>query len=702
VAALKRWFGWGRFFVAASFFLAGWLILLWRKNPPRRLGLARIILVELGGFLLLGAVSAFANDSVPVVNSGASAGGIVGFGLAYPIRSLIGAMPAGFVLMVIAFVLLVLGFRMSGRIEAWAKGEAWTEATDQTTSSEMNSETAEFKPLDLNRDRPIPNRITKPKAQKPHEQMELPLPYQTGELLADKQPEVRQVSSFGSEALPSLSMLEDEVPVLNNQAVIHQNAAILEETLKEFDIPAKVLGYRVGPTVTQYAVEPGYYDNAKSAEKEKVRISAIKQLEKDLALAIKAQRLRIEAPVPGESYIGIDVPNANTAIVRLKPMLESPEFAEIRSPLAVPIGRGISGQAIVSDLESMPHLLIAGTTNSGKSVGIASLILSLAMNNHPDDLKFIMIDPKYVELRRFNGLPHLMGKVETTLDRILPVLRWATTEMDERYRKLEVLHARTLETYNQKMDKIGRPRLPKIVIVIDELSDLMISNNGKEVDYLIVRIAQKSRAVGIHLIVATQRPDTTIITGTIKANLPSRIAFTVASNQDSRVILDQPGAETLLGKGDLLFFHPQIGHTIRAQGVWVTDKEIQNVIEWWKNQVREESGSSPLIIESVKEITGDQKVNGSESPWEDEVRKQSTDTDDERLISQATELIRVKRRASASYLQRHLRLGYPKAAWLIEELEGRGVLGPPSSGKKEREILLPEPDEYESDERIDE
>ncbi|MDD3949257.1 MAG: FtsK/SpoIIIE domain-containing protein, partial [Anaerolineaceae bacterium] len=389
---------------------------------------------------------------------------------------------------------------------------------------------------------------------------------------------------------------------------------------------------------------------------------------------------------------------------RLKPLLDSEEFRKAKSPLAIPLGRGVSGQPVISDLASMPHLLIAGTTNSGKSICIAALTTALVMNNHPDDLKLVMVDPKMVELKRFNGLPHLLGEVETNVDRIMAVLRWATVEMDNRYKLLEAARSRNLDTYNQKMDKSGKARLPRIVMFIDELADLMISAPD-ETEGTIVRLAQKARAVGIHLVVATQRPSTDVVTGVIKANFPTRIAFTVASSVDSRVILDVNGAETLLGKGDMLFLHPEVGHPQRSQGVMVSDSEIRKVIAWWQKQYQQDQPSAiPIEIApepekatvASEELTEDE-VEEEEAPWEEEVQQQEALDGDEGLIQQATELVRVKRRASASYLQRHLRLGYPRAAWLVDQLEARGVLGPAQGGGKEREILIEESAEQEED-----
>jgi len=329
-----------------------------------------------------------------------------------------------------------------------------------------------------------------------------------------------------SKDLPPLSLLEDEKPIIANQATINTNAAIIEKTLQDFGIPAKVVGYRVGPSVTQYAVEPGYIEKgANEEERQKVRIAQISSLSKDLALALKAERLRIEAPVPGKSYVGIEIPNAVHTIVRLRPILESENFTRINSPLAIPLGRDVSGQPLVSDLTTMPHLLIAGATNSGKSICIAAITTCLVMNNTPEDLRLVMIDPKMVELTRFNGLPHLLGPVETDVERIKKVLQWAVGEMESRYKLLEAVHARNLDSYNTKMQHAGQPKLPRLVILVDELADLMLSS-PEETERALVRLAQKARAVGIHLIVATQRPSIDVVTGVIKANFPTRIAFT--------------------------------------------------------------------------------------------------------------------------------------------------------------------------------
>ncbi len=358
------------------------------------------------------------------------------------------------------------------------------------------------------------------------------------------------------------------------------------KTLSEFGIPATVIGYRVGPTVTQFAVQPGFIkkpgatEDDDDAQQMKVRVAQIANLQKDLTLALSAERLRIEAPVPGKPYVGIEVPNAHSSVVRLRSILESDVFHRTGAPLAIALGRNVSGVPLVADLSRMPHLLIAGATGSGKSVCITSLATCLAMNNTPEDLRMIMIDSKMVELLRFNGLPHLFGKVETNIERILGVLRWVVVEMEHRYRLLESAHARDLEAYNRKQArKEDGKTLPRMVVLIDELADLMMSAPD-QTEHNLVRLAQMARATGIHLVVATQRPSTDVVTGLIKANFPARLAFAVASGIDSRVILDTSGAETLLGHGDMLFLNPEVGNPIRAQGVMVTDMEIERVIDY--------------------------------------------------------------------------------------------------------------------------
>jgi len=493
----------------------------------------------------------------------------------------------------------------------------------------------------------------------------------------DISPEERASSSLKrDDRLPPLDLLLNDPGNRPNEEAIRETASKIEQTLAEFGVPTRVVGYRIGPTVTQYAVEPGLVEKLGPENQliqQKVRVAAISSLQNDLALALAAQRLRIEAPVPGRPYVGVEVPNTHISIVRLRSMLESDAFVRQASPLAFALGRDVAGQAVAADLSRMPHLLIAGTTGSGKSVCIQALTVCLVMNNTPDTLRLAMIDPKMVELARFNGLPHLLGQVETQPERMVAVLRWALAEMDRRYRILEDAHARDLDTYNGKMQRKKEPTLPRIVVLIDELADLMMQD-PEQTEPALVRLAQMARAVGIHLVVATQRPSTDVVTGLIKANFPARIAFSVATAIDSRVILDVNGAEKLLGKGDMLFLNPEAGTPMRAQGAIVTDPEVIRVVEYWQ-----------------KWNLG---VTETESaPWESMIESEEEGGDD--LIEQAIEVVRTAQHASASLLQRRLRIGYPRAARLIDELEEQGVVGPAVSGGREREVLISPNDEEE-------
>jgi S-DNA-T family DNA segregation ATPase FtsK/SpoIIIE len=481
-------------------------------------------------------------------------------------------------------------------------------------------------------------------------------------------------NQWRDDRLPSLDLLLDENILPPDEGSIKQKAFIIEQKLAEFGVPVKVIGFRVGPTVTQYAVEPGYTERTGPDGKmmrQKVKVSKISSLSRDLALALSAERLRIETPVPGKSFVGIEVPNEDNAFVRLKSILESEEFQKNKAPLTLSLGRDVSGEPVKTDLEKLPHLLIAGTTNSGKSVCVTALTTCLVMNNTPSDLRLVMLDPKMVELVRFNGLPHLLGKVETELERMLAVLRWAQMEMDLRYRLLAEVKARNLTSYNQKMMLKKKPTLPRIVIVIDELADLMMSAPD-QTEHSLIRLAQMARATGIHMIVATQRPSTDVVTGLIKANFPARISFAMASSIDSRVILDANGAENLLGRGDMLFLDPARSGLRRVQGVIVSDNEIEKILKHWQSMVH--TAEIPV------------------APWE-ELVDETGSLDNDELLEQAISVVRTARKASTSLLQRRLRIGFPRAARLIEELEEMGVIGPAVGSGKERDVLLDPEDE---------
>lgn len=676
-AQLHRWLGFGKFIIPITFIVIGIKALRWRKYPPERIAIGRILAFEFTAFLFLGLLSIISSGSVADVESGNDLGGIVGWGIAEIFRASIGP-TAGFIVIVFLLtVSLFAAFQVFSKLEnlIWDSVQKPVGAEKRMKGSVS---TQAQSVLIFEEDEPEPS------IDKPNKQVWLP-------------PEFRKTfdtPGFADEKPDKLPERSPELPPMNlliqgenfkpDKRTINMTAGLIEKTLDEFGIPAKVVGFRTGPTVTQFAVEPGYIDKSDD-ERMKIRVSQISSLQRDLALALSAERLRIEAPVPGKSYVGIEIPNPNSADVQLRPLLESEAFYRVNSQLALTLGRDVSGRAVVADLATMPHLLIAGTTGSGKSVCITALTTCLVMNNTPEELKLAMIDPKRVELMRFNGLPHLMGNVETEIDRILGVLRWATSEMDYRYKLLEKARARNIDSYNRKMERQGKRPLPKIVIVIDEMADLMMSAHD-QTEHALVRLAQKARAIGIHLILATQRPSTDVVTGLIKANFPTRISFTVATSIDSRVILDTGGAETLLGHGDMLFLHPEIGLPMRAQGVIILDKELNRVIRWWKKKVEDEK------------IQARERYEDTETPpWEEKVGVADENDEDEALIQEAIALIKSEGHASASYFQRQLRVGYPRAARLVDQLEARGVIGPSQGGGREREILI-DLDEDESEE----
>ncbi len=492
-----------------------------------------------------------------------------------------------------------------------------------------------------------------------------------------KDPEAIHASTWRDDRLPPVNLLLSEHSLPPDQKQIKAKALIIENTLAEFGLPVKVAGYRIGPTITQFALEPGFIEKTASdgtVTRQKVRVSQIAGLSRDLTLALSASRLRIETPVPGRSYVGIEVPNSDGMIVRLRPLLESAEFKSLKSPLALALGKNVSGEPVVADLAKMPHLLIAGTTNSGKSVCLAGLIACLVMNNTPHDLKLVMLDPKKVELVRFNGLPHLIGTVEIELERMLAVLRWALVEMDNRYRLMADNKVRNLESYNRKMIQKKQDTLPRILIFVDELADLMMSAPD-QTEHSLIRLAQMARATGIHMVVATQRPSTDIVTGLIKANFPARIAFAVASGIDSRVILDTSGAEDLLGKGDMLFLEPTRSGLQRVQGTLISDSEIDKLIFHWQ---RISHG-----------------VTTTEAPWEGMVSEATYEASDQ-LIEKAIGVVKAAGKASASLLQRRLKVGFPRAARLMDELEDMGIIGPSVGSGKDREVLVDEDEESET------
>lgn len=666
---LTRWFGLGRFLVVIAMIAIGLQVVHWRKQPLQSISLSRILAFEGAVFLFLALISIANGGGISEVEAGRDPGGIIGWSIGEIFRLSIGPTAGFLIVSVLLVVSLVVAFKLLPRLESAVQTElGQLSMLEETFGSQIEPKKAPGPGVS-------PQVEVKEKVRPPVVSPSLPPEYRKSFNTPDIADETPDLPMERSPELPPLDLLQTGESFKPDKRTINLTAGLIEKTLDEFGIPAKVVGFRSGPTVTQFAVEPGYIDKSDD-DRQKIRISQISSLQKDLALALSAQRLRIEAPVSGKSYVGIEIPNPNSVDVGLRSLLESEAFSRVNSPLALALGRDVSGRSVISDLATMPHLLIAGTTGSGKSVCITALTACLIMNNTPDDVKLAMIDPKRVELMRFNGLPHLMGNVETDIERILGILRWATTEMDFRYKLLEKARARNIDAYNRKLVHQKKRKLPKIVILIDELADLMMAAPD-QTEHAIIRLAQKARAVGIHLILATQRPSTDVVTGLIKANFPTRISFAVASSIDSRVILDTGGAETLLGKGDMLFLHPEFGLPQRAQGAIVTDKELNRIIRWWQKHTAKQP--EPAL----------ERYDDSETPpWEDQVGNDEETNGDDLLVEEAIKLIKSEGHASASFLQRQLRIGYPRAARLMDQLEEMGIIGPSQGGGREREILI--------------
>ena len=662
VDLLSVWFGWGSYLVVVSIGLAGLALL---RRDQRTISFGHFIAFELVLLLTLSLLAAVGGNSLDRATAGLD-GGRIGWGLTFLAWKLAGNVWGTLILVVLWFLAGMSAFDMWVRVEHWLM--------------RLAGETPPVEPLAETVREPEEVLTTKPRDAKPKKKpAPLPPEFRKSLRVPESQDSRPAEPLQRGEDFPPLTILSNEQSSRPDERTINQTAGMIEKTLSEFGIPATVIGFRVGPTVTQFAVQPGFIKkngDEEDARLMKVRVAQIAALQKDLALALSAERLRIQAPVPGKPYVGIEVPNLRSSVVRLRPVLETEEFYKVKSPLGIALGRDVSGHPVVADLTHMPHLLIAGATGSGKSVCITSIAACLAMNNAPEDLRLVMIDSKMVELLRFNGLPHLYGKVETNIERIMGVLRWVVVEMEHRYRLLEAAKARDLDSYHRKLARRGdATSLPRIVVMIDELADLMMSAPD-QTEHNLVRLAQMARATGIHLVVATQRPSTDVVTGLIKANFPARLAFAVTSGVDSRVILDASGAESLLGRGDMLFLNPEVGNPIRAQGVMVTDQEIEKIITHWQKV-------SELPLDDVP-------------PWE-KLLQEPAEGGDDALIEEAISVVQGSQRASASLLQRRLRIGYPRAARLLDQLEEMGIVGPSQGGGRERDVLIDPDDEIDEE-----
>ncbi len=673
----RRWLGWGVWVIPIVLAYSSLRLLRRRQGVEIRTPWHRVIAAELFTMSLMAILALLDGMSIPRAEEG-RAGGLIGWGLATFIGDIVGDfvsliffLPITIFTGLYAFqgiIRAIASFRLTG-LPFWRRQEDAIPEQTELGDGGIGKETVK---------KPGRRRIRRlPREYKKDFQVPEPVDDQSGK------PSKRDVR------LPPYEIFDQGTYSPVSSKEINFTAGLIEKTIADFGLPIRVVDFRTGPSVTQFAVQPGYIETELpdgTSRKQKVRVSQITSLANDLALALSAARVRIEAPVPGQSYVGIEVPNRKSSVVRLGPLLQSDAFLSIRSPLSIALGRDVAGNAVAVDLASMPHLLIAGTTGSGKSVCITALASSLVFNNSPDDLRLVMIDPKMVELIRFNGVPHLLGKVETDLERIVGVLRWCMVEMDRRYKLLESARARDIDSYNARIKRRkSAERLPRIIVMIDELADLMMMVPD-QTEQTLVRLAQMARATGIHLVVATQRPSTDVVTGLIKANFPARISFAVASGIDSRVILDTGGAETLLGKGDMLFLSAEAAAPVRLQGAFVSDLEIERLINFWRVALDDD------YFEGEDEV-----------PWESVLSRQAVISDKDEIIERAIDLVRATGQASASMLQRRLRVGYPRAARLMDELEELGIIGRPQSGGKTREVLIGKDDDplSQSDEVTD-
>ena len=649
----KSLFGWGIFLIPVSLIMVG---ISFFKSISREIYSS--LLIGTGGFLLsfLAIFYIFGGATTRVVH-----GGYLGAVLGYPFYSFLG-FPASLILLVImVFISCLVVLNIPIHTMIFPKKDDDDEADDVEISTKLGDNVVIKRGneiIDLKKEEAEAKRLkSQPIAvKKPIDDM-------------DKEFVIKAFKS-GTWTLPPIEILHTDKDRPNGGDV-NTNAGIIKRTLANFGIDVEMGEVSIGPTVTQFTLRPAVG----------VKLTKITTLVRDLSLALAAHPIRIEAPIPGKSLVGIEVPNKKSAIVGLRDLIDSESFQKSNFFLPVALGRDVAGFPVYSGIDKMPHLLVAGATGTGKSVGINSLLISLLYKHSPDMLKLILIDPKRVELTLYNEIPHLITPVITEPKKVVNALKWAVREMEKRYERLQIAKSRDIFSYNagQASKKAGE-LMPFIIIVIDELADIMASH-GRDVEAAIVRLAQMSRAVGIHLIVSTQRPSVEVITGLIKANITSRIAFQVASQVDSRTILDTGGAEQLLGNGDLLFIAGDTGKPRRLQGPFVSEKEVKDVVKFIKQQAEE-------MEEELGEDTNENnlKVDLDQPIAEGGMGGDDDDTGDT-LYNDAKEVVSQAGKASASLLQRRLKVGYARAARLLDLLEERGIIGP-GEGAKPREVYI--------------
>jgi S-DNA-T family DNA segregation ATPase FtsK/SpoIIIE len=679
VGWLAQAFGWGVYILPVGLVVLGaWLV---ARNVDRlpKLNIERIvgmILLFAGLLVTFHGLDGSNASAIDRANAG-QGGGYVG---AFLQQGLVGAIgEAGTVILVFAWLVVALAmtldlsmhemFKWAGPLVAALKVKLEQRLQKQAPGAALGRSVGSVPPEEpLDDFTPLRPTTTPP-----------PTAVPTGVTVRTNLPSTPAITWV----LPKVSdMLEPPEAPKVNEEFIGKRARLIEETLASFGAPSQVVEISRGPSVTMFGVEPLFVESRTGQTR--VRVAKIAALADDLALALAAPRIRIQAPVPGRGYVGIEVPNDEMALVALREVVESEVFARNKACLRFALGKDVAGHPKVANLEAMPHMLIAGTTGSGKSVCVNSILTCLLLNNTPDDLRLILVDPKRVELTGYNGIPHLLAPVVVEIERVVGALQWMTREMDNRYHKFAEVGARNIADYNARMASQGGKKLPYLLVVIDELADLMMIAPD-ETERTITRLAQLARATGIHMILATQRPSVDVVTGLIKANFPARIAFAVASNTDSRVILDQPGAERLLGRGDMLFQAPDSPAPVRLQGVFVSDIEITRLVDYWKQQ----AGASSPYGAAAGGTPGGTVGNvppgapAKQVPMFEDITALQGDP----LLNDAIDTVRREGRASVSMLQRRMRIGYTRAARLVDTLEEKGIVGPPESGTGVREVL---------------
>lgn len=668
---------WKTLFPAALIFLGCLLMIGSAPNieKKRTYGLALCLISFLGIVQLTAPVQQLADRRDEL-------GGAIGFMMSFPFAAFLSP-KAGFIMLAALFLVgLFITFEpdipgIISNLREKDEKKTRTKKEDIEEEEEIEEIEAEDENLDLieqDQEEPDLNIVRPAFAQ----EQEVPAKPKREELLKATPKKLSNLlemkdTRFEEWKFPEMDLLENKRSELTvNDDDLKKQAARIKEKLAEFDVEVTMRDAHPGPTVTQFTLEPS----------EGIKLSKIENLKDDLALALAAQSLRIEAPIPGKSLVGIEMPNEKRSTVFLREMLESPEFKQSVSPLTLPLGRGVSGDGLVATIEDMPHLLIAGATGAGKSVCMNTFLISLLYQNAPHELKLILIDPKRVELMPYNGIPHLLTPVITESEKALQALRWAIAEMGRRLHRFSEAGVRNLMEFNEKQEEEEK-KLPRIVIVVDELADLMMRQHRKDTETMIARIAQMARAVGMHLIIATQRPSVDVITGLIKANIPTRIAFRVVSAIDSRTILDSIGAEDLLGRGDMLYMTASTPNPIRIQGIYVSTKEIERVI----NAIKIAGGG--MLTEEITLGEGNEPggENDDNSGTKGMIDLDKDDNGGDDMFFDAVRVVQETGKASASLLQRQLKVGYARAARLLDIMEEKGLIGP-VDGAKPRKVLI--------------